>query len=186
MAKKISLLPKAREARIKIEVKKTLTLVISLIIIAFFIFFWFILLGYSQSHQNSLKNIENKISVLETEIESLGDISSQAQIVEAKLSGIELLFKNRIYWSEFSEELEKLTLKRVSYDGLVANTSTSKMTLSGIAENYRELARLIFSLTSSPKIDSVGLNSAKWQSKEGVVGVKFNIVITLTKDALIK
>jgi len=185
MAKKISLLPKTHEARLKTEVKKTLVLFLSLIAISFFIFFWLVILGYSQSHENDLKDIENKISVLEAQTESLKDVETQAQIIEAKLSGLGFLFENRIYWSEFFGELEKITLKKVLYDNLTANAS-GKVIFSGVAGSYEELAKLIFSLRSSPKIEKVDLNSAKWQSKEGIVGVRFNIAATLKENALIK
>lgn len=186
MAKKISLLPKAHKAKLKIEVKKTIILVISLIAITFFVFLWLVLSGYSQSRQNELENIKDKISILETETKDLEDIKAQAQVIETKISALKFLFENHIYWSEFFEELEKLTLKKVFYDNLTANSSTDKVVLSGIAENYGELAKLIFSLASFPKIEKVDLNSAKWESKEKIAGVRFNLSVILKEDILIK
>lgn len=111
-----------------------------------------------------IKNIEAKIDETDRSLNKMSGIKKQVEEVNAKLIKVDNLNQNRIVWSNIATDLAKSTPTELEVKTLSANSTSKKISLTGIASSRREIARFKEKLESSKYFQNVIFTSSSYNS----------------------
>lgn len=137
---------------------------------------------------NKIASYRNQLTEMSNELKIYKEKQNQNIALQQKLLALSWLLKEKIYWSNFFNLLEKHTLDGVYYRSLSADTS-GDFVLPSTADSYQTMAEQVVALEQADDfVDTVKIDGARLMSnlKEGVVGVMFDLKISLIDDVLKK
>lgn len=106
----------------------------------------------------------------------------KAQSALESLSG---LLNGHIYWTKLWDKLGESTLRKVQYLSISATSDDKRFILTGKAENYSDLGKLILGLQSAGEFEDVQLVSSGASKGEDAAGIDFSIAVQFS-PALIR
>lgn len=150
-------------------------------------FFWLtwlifgiIILGtiFSLSYKKSL---QQKISIIDKELQSLKSKEEIAKVKEIKdfhgqLKNLKTILNNHVYSSKIIELIEKFTHPKIYWTNLNLLTEKSILTLSGRTASFSDLANQIASLQNNEKIKKLDLSGISI-NKDNIID--FNLSLEL-------
>lgn len=135
---------------------------------------------YSADLKSKNQDLTEQILLLESQTPS--EVQLKTLSLQNQLQSIVLLLDQHLYWSEMLGHIEELTLPEVKFRSFTGNTS--QITLKAIAPSYTILARQIKSFeTMEEKFIEVDFSNASLDEEDKI---GFNLILTLSKDALLK
>ena len=145
---------------------------------------------YNNARASTLKSLDNQISILHDEESKYTGTEAAAKTLQSQLKTLDNLVAKHKYWSNIIEGLANYTPNDVSYKSIVCEETNNKFTITGFADTYEAIARLMVSLKQAGGkdvfFDSVELDSAKLGFDENnKIRVEFSISFNLKKGALI-
>ncbi|HNS34334.1 MAG TPA: hypothetical protein PKG83_03925, partial [bacterium] len=150
--------------------------------------FYFIINGEQAKINNKINAYHQELAAMREDLSVYKEKQNQNISLQRKLLALSWVLKEKIYWSNFFNLLEKHTLDGVYYRTLAADTS-GDFVLPAVADSYQTMAEQIVALEQAPDfVKTVKVDGARLMSsaKAGVVGVMFDLKISLSDDILKK
>ncbi|HNW09554.1 MAG TPA: hypothetical protein PK619_02090 [bacterium] len=150
--------------------------------------FYFIINGEQAKINNKINAYHQELTTMREDLSVYKEKQNQNIGLQRKLLALSWVLKEKIYWSNFFNLLEKHTLDGVYYRTLAADTS-GDFVLPAVADSYQTMAEQIVALEQAPDfVKTVKVDGARLMSsaKAGVVGVMFDLKISLSDDILKK
>lgn len=140
---------------------------------------------YSSNLQSNEKKLDSQIKKELTKLESFSFIEELAQKISVRSTQLNQILSTRSNYSILLREISNITPPQISIETLTSD-SARKVTISGEAQGYIDLAKFLEAVANSSKeggkFSSVTLNSVSLDRQTGVA--KFSLSIFLEKGAL--
>lgn len=139
--------------------------------------------------QRQLTGVTSTLAQTNAEIKTLEKDAGDLIAFQNRLGKIRTLLDGHVYWTQFLDALEKVTLPAVSYDNLSVSTQGSAMMLSASAPDYATVAQQLKAFQEAKHLaSSASISGATAQvNQQGdTIGVKFSISFTLNPGVLKK
>lgn len=178
----ISLLPSDYKQKL-IEAKKgfRVFLIFFLILGLFFIALLF-LYQINRILDSNLGLSDKEISLEKQRIKSYEDIEVKVKKLNELLKAVNDLQKSRIFWMRILKELASSTPPKLQIEQLSLDPGKSpSLTISGIGQTQREVAKLAEKLEASPIFTEVVVISVSSSGEKEVSGFKFQFTANLEK-----
>jgi Tfp pilus assembly protein PilN len=143
---------------------------------------------YGMYMQQQLGSISSTLASTNAQIATIEREAKNLSSFQNRLGKVRTLLENHVYWSQFIDALEKITLPSVSYDNLSVSTQGT-LTLSASARNYATVARQLIAFQNANHLaTSVHVNGATAQVNQlgDTIGAKFTITFVLNQNLLKK
>ncbi len=158
-------------------------------------FLWLILIAilgvsallyvYNGKIQTDLDSANQKVETLQKQLNqkqaSLGD----AKTFQAQLANIRTLLGSHIYISPVLDEISSSAFNKSQFSTIDLNQQTGKVHLEGMVGSYIDLGKLLLSLTTSDKFNSVKLLSVL-PSNGQASGYHFSIDLLVAPELFTK
>ncbi len=118
------------------------------------------ILAASYFTKEDLKKIDARIAEQEKILFRYKETEDEIKTVNTKLSKIESVNNNRVFWSILLIELSKLTPSQVQIKTLTMDQKNKKTTLTGFAETRNDIARFKEKMSSSKYFKNVTFSSS--------------------------
>ncbi len=141
---------------------------------------------YQTKSQSKVDEVASINTALAETIATYKDLENEDKDLARKISAIKKLLDNHIAWKSFLDRLEEQTIPEITYISMGASTKGT-IVISALAKDFTGIARQITVLQEhAPWADKVSMTSASLAEGDGgeVVGVAFDMVITINIDAL--
>jgi Tfp pilus assembly protein PilN len=126
------------------------------------------------------ENASTDFEIGKTEKDRLEAISFQT-----RLGNLKTLLDSHLFWSELLKELERVTYRGAQFTALGGDEGEQKLIISGSVPSYKDLAKLMLGLTTSPQVKDVVLGSSGLEKgTEG--GYGFTLEVTFNPSVLSK
>ncbi len=167
----------------------------NLALLIIFAFLSFLLIGeiylalawWQDRSQGQVEYSSNNFITLNQEIRDIKDKADEALAFKGKLSQVNYLLDNHIYWSNLFDYLEGVTMDEVKYSNFSGDIS-GVYTLQATAESFPDVGRqvqkfLVDEYTVSAKVDS---GEAQMGDDDIIGDVDFNIQLELNPEVFNK
>lgn len=137
----LNLLPGVAEKERRLRERRKSMILTGLIIggNALALFFTLFLSFHSLSLGNNLKELNNKITEVQSQIEQYITLENQAKDLKIRISSIGQIKKKQVHWETILEALGSYTLKTIQYTDLVLGKE--KITINGITPSLLDLEK---------------------------------------------
>ena len=186
----INLIPEEFLAKKQLSTKQQL--VIFLLVVVFssgIIYGSSLTISYYQGKiDESIAAKQQEAIAITKEIKNLEGKKQQNINFQDKLLSLKDILNKHIYWTKFFGLLEKYTIDNVYFTGFSADNS-GQVTLPAAADSYETAVKQIVALRQASDfvkdvaVDSIQLSS---QKDRGIVGVTFNLKVTLVDNIFYK
>ena len=156
--------------------KKLLSLYIFIAVIAAEALAYGGMMWYSRSLEKQQAASEAEGSSVNLEIGRVKGDLAEATRYQQRLSNLDVLLKDHVFWSPAFAELSKYTYKNITYATLSGNIDEHKAVVTGTAASFTDIGKLIIGLKQSPKIKDVMFQSSG-ESKAEKSGYAFIVEI---------
>lgn len=119
--------------------------------------------------------IQNKLNAKQNEL-------GPAKAFQAQLTNLNRLVESHLYWTNFFDELTKVTLKKAQFTQLQADT-IGKVYVEGRSANYSDLGKLLLGLSTSKHFSKVRLLSSNPGTGE-ISGLIFTLEFRINPELL--
>lgn len=128
-------------------------------------------------YQNDLKQLDKRIGEQETILKNYSDLEKNVSSVNAKLKIIDQIDAKRTIWSNIITEMAGSTPVAVQINTFASTADTLKITITGIAETRRDIAKFKDKLESSKNFKNVIFTTSTFDT--GSNSFNFNITCEL-------
>ena len=132
---------------------------------------------YSQRITEESLALEIEIQQLDSNINKYNELIGMAADWQVKLATVNDLLRTHIYWTNFFEVLESITLPSVYYKGFTASIINTDINLSSYASSFTEVARQLVAYQNFPDIFKQ-INVTEASLDEGI-GVSYSAQASL-------
>lgn len=136
---------------------------------------------------SALKTKNAEYASLQQQINSppLKDLDKQIVDLQNGLAVYQSTLSGKIYWSKMFTELERTVPKSIIYTALSVDEKKA-LKVSGLADDFSSIAKLMASLTSSKGFTNVKLVSSQISETAGVGKVSFSLSFNVIEASLKK
>src|SRR3989344_764089 len=138
----------------------------------------------TRSTDDEVGAAEMRISDLDLQLKKNSPELQEAIGYQARLKNLEGLLEGHMFWSQVMEELGKYTFKNISYESFNGDVTRNRISVSGTAQSFTDIAKLILGLKQSDNFTTVSFSSAGAASGE-TPGYGFSLELVI-KPTLLK
>ncbi|MBI4049771.1 MAG: PilN domain-containing protein [Candidatus Doudnabacteria bacterium] len=142
-----------------------------------------LLLLFKQSITNKKQEITDSNIQIQSSLNEKQKELVPAKAFQAQLKNLTRVVDSHVYWTAFFDELSAVTLKKVRYTQLQADSS-GKVYLEGRVDTYTDLGKLLLGLSTSKSFSNVRLLSSSPESSE-VGGLIFSLDLNINPELLL-
>jgi len=175
------------EEMIEKKVPKSKLIIMGAVLVVSIFFIIGVRFGLEIYYQNIIVKIEEinqEISVLDTDIRSYDELQKNVKNMKNKIDNVRDLLNSHIYWSQFLSKLESYTIPDVYYTGLTADVNGA-VSLTVVGRDYESAVKqyLVFQnakdFVSTVSISAIQLVSTEKEEESEVVEDVVKFVISL-------
>lgn len=166
----------------------------SLNILVFYSVILFIIVGGALAYFSFLENEKEKsvniydedIAAAKLNIQREEKLVENGLLLQDKISAVEYLIDNHVYWTNFFDYIEKNTLSSVYYNGFSGDTG-AKFVLSATADkDYFNSSEQIKIFNEDPNVLELSSQNFSLDNKASSTDVSFDIDMTMDPEILYK
>jgi len=124
--------------------------------------------------------LETEIDILDKETSKFNTTLQSATTWQLKLTAVDGLLRSHIYWSQFFDALEQVTLPRVYYKGFTGSVINTDMNLASFADSFAGVAKQLIAYEKFPEV-FLDFSVSEASLNKGV-GISYNALINLRKS----
>ncbi len=143
------------------------------------------LVFYQQYLARQARAVEQQAVAIDFETRELDAARLAAISFQRRVSNLQFLLQNHIFWTPIFDELEKFTYRGARYGTLQVDQSKAELLVSGVIPSYTELGKLMLGLKQSPNVSNVTLN-ATGATQSGEAGYEFTMLVSFNPKLLSK
>lgn len=137
----------------------------------------FLFVGMIQ--RNTISDLQSQIATTTEQIDELSNRSATALAFQKKLTDVRGLFSNHVYWTDFFDALEAVTLPDVYYVNF-AMTGSDRLTISAVGTDYTTVAEQLVAFQEADDfVASAEIYSASAQYDSDGLFQRVNFSVTL-------
>lgn len=180
---KINLMPD--EFKNRLSYPRTITKIfISIAVLGLVFVSYFALIGYKLLLNNQIKEIQTQVQSVQDEIS--GFSGAQNSEPDKELVLIKLIKKNlsdHIYWTNFFEKLEQVTLPMVQFSDFSGNAENKTVSMKGKTVSYTTMAQQMAIFNESQDFFSKNIFSGIAKTSQGNISFDLELILS---DSLLR
>lgn len=143
------------------------------------------LILYQRYLVRQARTLQQQALAIDLEVKKMDEARLEAISFQRRVSNLELLLANHLFWTPLFDELEKYTYKGAHYATLQVDQNKRELLVSGTIPSYTELGKLMLGLKQSPHVAEVSLNSTG-ATQSGEAGYAFTMLVSFDPKLLTK
>lgn len=140
---------------------------------------------YEKRLQRQAEKVEQRGQAVNLEIGKIDAGRLSAISFQKRLSNLEVLLNNHLFWSPVLDELERYTYVQATYQTLQIDEGENRMILTGIVPSYTDMGKLLLGLKASPHITGINLEGTGLAQSE-LAGYNFVLEVVFDPKLLEK
>ena len=180
---KINLMPD--EFKNRLSYPRTITKIfISIAVLGLVFVSYFALIGYKLLLNNQIKEIQTQVQSVQDEISGFSGAQNSEpdkELVLIKL--IKKILLDHIYWTNFFEKLEQVTLPMVQFSDFSGNAENKTVSMKGKTVSYTTMAQQMAIFNESQDFFSKNIFSGIAKTSQGNISFDLELILS---DSLLR
>lgn len=139
---------------------------------------------FNEKLSDEKNQLTKEVEDLKTTLASFEEKKTEAEVVQKKLSSLEIILEDHLCFSNLFKEIEKLTVKKVYFTKIMADSVGHKIILTGRAETYEDIGKQFALFRDSDKFTDYEISEASLKTEEEKSFIEFTGSLTLASGFL--